>query len=236
MASERPIVRILAIVPAYNEEDVIVSTLEHLRGQCPNVDVVVVNDGSADATASLVAGTGVPCLSLPVNCGLACAFATGMRYARAHGYDAACQFDADGQHDARYLGAMIGAMEADGADVVIASRKLGEGAQGVSGARGLGSSLISALIRLTTGTRINDPTSGYRLFSSRLFDAFADGFDIGPEPDALAWLIRQGAKVEEIPCTMPERQGGRSYLSGFTSIAYMVRTCLNILVFQWIRR
>ncbi len=228
--------RVLAVVPAFNEEAVILTTLAELAATCPEVEILVVNDGSADATAALATSAGYHCVSLPVNCGLSCAFATGVRYARAHGFDAVCQFDADGQHEARYLPTMIRAMEADDADVVIASRKLGANAQGVSGARGLGSSLISSLIRLTTGVRINDPTSGYRLFGARLFDAFADGFDIGPEPDALAWLIRQGARVEEIPCTMAERQGGRSYLSGLTSIAYMVRTCLNILVFQWIRR
>lgn len=229
-------VRVLAVVPAFNEEDVILQTLATLSHTCPEVEILVVNDGSADSTAALVQGAGYHCVSLPVNCGLSCAFATGVRYARARGFDAVCQFDADGQHDARYLPRMVAAMEADDMDVVIASRKLGEEAQGVRGARGLGSSLISALIHLTTGVRITDPTSGYRLFSARLFDAFADGFDVGPEPDSLAWLIRQGARVEEVPCTMAERQGGRSYLSGLTSIAYMVRTCLNIVVFQWIRR
>ncbi len=224
------------MVPAFNEEDVILTTLAELAATCPDVEILVVNDGSADATAALVADAGYHCVSLPVNCGLACAFATGVRYARERGFDAVCQFDADGQHEARYLPTMVCAMEEGDADVVIASRKLGEDAQGVHGARGLGSSLISSLIRLTTGVRIADPTSGYRLFGSALFDAFADGFDIGPEPDSLAWLIRQGAKVAEIPCEMAERQGGRSYLNGFSSVAYMVRTCLNILVFQWIRR
>ncbi len=224
------------MVPAYNEEDVILATLAELSATCPDLEICVVNDGSADATAELCEKAGYHCLSLPVNCGLACAFATGVRYARTLGADAVCQFDADGQHRARYLPAMVAAMEKTDADVVIASRRIGPHPQGLEGARAFGSALISALIRLTTGARITDPTSGYRLFSARLFDAFADGFDVGPEPDALAWLIRKGAKVVEIPCEMAPRQGGRSYLSGLSSAAYMVRTCLNILVFQWIRR
>ncbi len=227
--------RTLAIVPAYNEEDVIIPTLEGLVAACPEVEVLVIDDGSADATARLCREAGFHVVSHPTNCGLATGFRTGIRFARDHGFDAVVQFDADGQHLPEYIHDMEAAMDRTGADIVIASRIVEGGGGEIEGLRAVGSKLISSLVKLTTGTRITDPTSGFRLYSSRLFDEFADGFDLGPEPDALAWLMRHGATVAEVPCSMRERQGGTSYLAGFSSLAYMARTCLNILVFQWFR-
>ena len=133
-----------------------------------------------------------------------------------------------------YIAPMAKAMEDQQADIVIASRFL-EGERGRS-LRHVGNALISWLIRITTGVTITDPTSGMRMFSKDMFDPYATGMDIGPEPDAVALLIRKrGAKVIEVPAQMRDRMAGESYLKPTKAILYMARTCLNILLFQWFR-
>lgn len=226
--------RVLAIVPAYNEEESLQSTVEELMASCPDVDVLVVNDGSRDATGAICDREGYNHLDMPINCGLTSGFQAGMKYALRHGYDAAVQFDADGQHRPEFIADMARAMEEQGADIVVASRFL-EGERGHS-LRHIGNSLISHLIHATTGATITDPTSGMRMFSRSTFKAFAGGMDMGPEPDAVALLVRKGgAKVVEVPASMRERQAGESYLSPAKAVTYMGRTCLNILFFQWFR-
>lgn len=224
---------ILAIIPAYNEQDSLKSTVEELQEQCPWVDILVINDGSRDRTGQICREEGYNHLDMPINCGLTSGFQAGMKYALAHGYDGAVQFDADGQHMPSYIAPMVQAMEERGADIVIASRFL-QGERGHS-LRHIGNRLISGLLKATCHATITDPTSGMRLFSSSMFEEYATGFDIGPEPDALALLIRQGAKVVEVPAKMRDRQAGESYLNPVRAITYMARTCLNILFFQWFR-
>ena len=114
--------RILAIIPAYNEEENIVGTVEDLERNAPGVDHIVINDGSRDATPELCREHGYRMASLPVNVGLAGGFQTGMKYAKRHGYDYAVQFDADGQHSAAYISQLVDAAERSGADIVIGSR------------------------------------------------------------------------------------------------------------------
>ena len=223
----------LAIIPAYNEEECIANTVAMLTATCPDVDYLVVNDGSSDRTEAICAELGLNYVSLPVNTGLTSGFRTGMRYALAHGYARTVQFDADGQHLPEYIPAMEQAMLKHDADVVIASRCLA--GEGPTGARGLGSKLISWLIRVTTGTTITDPTSGMRMYNRRMIRTFAEGFDLAPEPDAIAAIARKGGTVVEVPAHMQERQGGTSYLDLPHVIAYMSRTCLSILLFQWLR-
>lgn len=226
--------KVLAIVPAYNEEESLECTVDELEAQCPDVDVLVINDGSSDGTGAICDRRGYNHLDMPVNCGLTSGFQAGMKYALRHGYDAAVQFDADGQHMPSYIPEMARVMARQDADIVIASRFV-EGERDRS-LRHIGNALISWLIKVTCGVAITDPTSGMRMFRRNLFESFARGMDMGPEPDALALLIRKrGAKVIEIPAKMRERQAGESYLSPTKAMAYMGRTCLNILFFQWFR-
>lgn len=225
--------RVLAIIPAYNEQDCLEATITELVATCPGIDYLVVNDGSSDATEEICLRNGYPHLSLPVNCGLAAAFQAGMRHALERGYDAAIQFDADGQHMPEFIPTMVDALVESGADIVIGSRTLA--GEGPEGARGIGSRLISKLIQLTTGATITDPTSGMRLLNRPLIEAYAHGFDLAPEPDALAMFARKGMAIVEVPVRMRERQGGESYLDLPNVISYMSRTCLSILLFQWFR-
>lgn len=226
--------RILAIVPAYNEENNIVSTIQDLEISAPGVDYIVIDDGSRDATPEICREREYPIASLSVNVGLAGGFQTGMKYAARMGYDYAVQFDADGQHSAAYIDQLVSAAEQSGANIVVGSRFVNR--KRPFSARMVGSALITLMIRLTTGKRITDPTSGMRLFDRTMIPVFAEEPDYGPEPDTLALVMRQGAKVEEVQVEMRERIAGKSYLNFTKSISYMLRMSASILFIQWFRR
>lgn len=225
--------RVLAIIPAYNEEASIAATVDELLDVQTGCDYLVVNDGSTDDTERVCQEHGFPHVTHPVNLGLTAAFQTGVRWGLGHGYDAVVQFDADGQHVPAYLPALVAEMERTGADVVIGSRFVDEGKS--FSLRMLGSRLIGALIRLTCGAQVHDPTSGMRLYDRATMEQFAQRFDFGPEPDSLAWLMRHGATVREVQVEMRERAAGESYLSLGRSISYMARVCTSILFVQWFR-
>lgn len=226
--------RVIAVVPAYNERDNIVSTIEDLQTNAPGVDYVIVNDGSKDDTLDICREHGYNVVDLPVNLGLAGAFQTGMRYAHEHDYDYAIQFDADGQHSAAYIEEMVKVAENKGANIVIGSRFATQ--KKPFSARMAGSALISAMILLTTRKRIQDPTSGMRLFDKTMIPLFAREIDFGPEPDTISLLMRWGYKVEETQVEMRERIAGESYLNFTKSVTYMLRMSISILLVQWFRR
>ena len=227
------VLKILAIIPAYNEEECLANTVSELTSVCPDIDYLVVNDGSHDRTPEICDELHLNHIDMPVNCGLTSGVKAGMKYAFRHDYDAAVQFDADGQHMPQYISEMADAMQEQDADIVIASRNQAGG--GAVGARGTGAKLITALIKRATKQTITDPTSGMRMYNRKMIEIFACEFDISPEPDTISLLIRKGAKVIEIPAEMRERQGGTSYLRYFSAVSYMARTCLSLLLFQWFR-
>lgn len=226
--------RVLAVIPAYNEEACLVDTVRSLEAACPDVDYLVVNDGSKDSTAQLMRDERLCGVSLPINTGLTSAFKTGMKYALRQGYDAVVQFDADGQHLPDYIPSMARELVEKNADIVIASRFL-DGSIKPKGARGVGQRLITLLIDLTTGRHITDPTSGMRMYSRRMIELFATGFDCAPEPDIVALVARRYGPVVEIQAEMRERQGGESYFKLGSVIAYMSRTCLSIVMSRFLR-
>lgn len=225
--------KVLVIVPAYNEEGSIERVVENLRRNFPQYDCIVVNDGSKDRTAEICRGHHYEMLDFPVNLGLTGAFQAGMRYAYRNGYDAAIQIDGDGQHDPRYIEAMAAVMEQEKADIVIGSRFCEK--KKPRSLRMFGSNLISGAIRLTTGKRLTDPTSGMRLYNREMMQIFSDQINYGPEPDTMAHLIRCGAKIEEVQVEMYERMAGTSYLNFARSIQYMVNTFFSILFIQFFR-
>lgn len=225
--------RLLVIIPAYNEEENIESVVDNLAEKYPQYDYIVVNDGSSDRTAEICRKRGFHMLHLPVNLGLAGGFQAGMKYAERNHYDAAIQFDGDGQHDPRFIGNMIDEMESHGTDIVIGSRFIGR--KKPFSMRMFGNNLIQGCIFLTTGKNIKDPTSGMRLFNRRMIHKLAGTMNYGPEPDTVAYLIRCGAKIKEVPVEMQERTAGESYLNVYRSMQYMVHMLFSILIIQWFR-
>lgn len=224
----------LIIIPAYNEEENIKRVVDHLVNDYPQYDYVVVNDGSKDSTAQICRENNYNLVDLPVNLGLAGAFQTGMKYAYYNGYDCAIQYDGDGQHNPEYIEGMVNKIVEEDLDVVIGSRYVVE-KKPVS-ARMIGNSLIEFCIRFTTGKKINDPTSGMRLFNRRMIKKLANTMNYGPEPDTIAYLIKCGAKVDEYQVYMNDRIAGESYLNLANSIKYMFHMCSSILVVQWFRK
>ena len=223
---------ILVIIPAFNEEMNITFVAENLIRNHPDLDYVIVNDGSQDRTAEICRRHSYHMLDLPVNLGLAGAFQAGMRYACEKGYRYAAQFDGDGQHRAEYIVPMREKMD-EGYDIVIASRFVTE--KKPHSLRMIGSRLIAAAIFLTTGQKINDPTSGMRMYNEKMIRIFAKKINYAPEPDTLSLLMRHGAKTAEIQAVMDLRTAGVSYLTPFVAASYMVRTLISILFIQRFR-
>ena len=223
----------LVIIPAYNEEENIARVVENLKNNYPMYDYVVVNDGSADSTAKICRKHGYELLDLPVNLGLAGAFQTGLKYAYRKGYDYAIQFDADGQHRPEYIAPMLEKIR-EGYDIVIASRFVDK--KKPHTLRMLGSNMISAAMKLTTGRRVKDPSSGMRMFNKKMIAEFALNLNYGPEPDTVSYLLKQGATIAEVQAEMDERIAGESYLNMTKSMMYMLRMLLSILFIQNFRK
>lgn len=225
--------RCLVIIPAYNEEKNIVRVVDELEQMYPQYDYVVINDGSGDGTAKVCRKHGYELIDLPVNLGLAGAFQTGLKYAYIKKYDCAIQFDADGQHRPEFIGAMIEKIE-EGYDIVIGSRFVEK--KKPKSMRMLGSALISTAMRISTGCKVKDPTSGMRMFSKKMIKEFAVSLNYGPEPDTISFLLKQGATITEVQADMEERIEGESYLTLGRSVSYMVRMLTSILFIQNFRK
>lgn len=226
--------KILLIIPAYNEAENIERVVGNIIENHPDLDYVIINDGSRDDTRKIARKNGYNFLDLPINTGLAGAFRTGVKYANKYGYDYVVQFDGDGQHRPEYIIPMFNKMVETNADIVVGSRFVTE--EKDHSARMLGSRLITLAIKIKTGKKINDPTSGLRMYNKRMIKRL--GYDIAytPEPDTLAYLIRCGAKVEEVQVKMDERLFGTSYLNVWNSVKYMINVLVNTVFLQWIRK
>jgi len=226
-------IKILIIVPAYNEEANIEWVIKELQRDIPQYDYIVVNDGSIDETASICKREGFSLLDLPVNIGLTGAVVAGMRYAIQKGYDAVVQYDGDGQHRPEYVPILAEQLK-KGNDIVIGSRYL-EKKKPLS-FRMLGSRIISAAINLRTGKHITDPTSGMRMYGKKAMNNYVTDINCGPEPDTISYLISKGLNVEEVHVEMRDRVAGSSYLNVMRSMNYMINMIVSIVVIQGIRK
>lgn len=225
--------KLLFIIPAYNEQENIERVIDVLKRDCPQYDYLIVNDGSRDKTEEICIKRGFHFVSHPVNLGLAAAVQTGMLFAYKNGYDAAIQFDGDGQHDPDYVEKMANEIE-KGYNIVIGSRFVDK--KKPKSLRMFGSNLIQLAIKITTGKTLKDPTSGMRMFDKAMIKKLAFAVDLGPEPDTVALLVRGGATFSEIQVEMHDRTAGESYLNFANSVNYMIRMFVSILILQWFRK
>lgn len=221
----------LIIIPAYNEEHGILNTINDLKNNAKNVDYVVINDGSKDNTKKVLLENDINFIDLTNNLGIGGAVQTGYKYALEKGYDVAIQFDGDNQHDAKYIELLIKEIE-NGADLSIGSRYVSELSEFKSTAmRRFGKNILSVLIKICTGTKIYDPTSGYRAANAKVIKLFADSYPTDyPEPDTVAMILKKGYKVTEIPVKMNERKTGKSSINAFKSIYYMIKVGISIIL------
>ena len=204
----------LVIIPAFNESGSIEKTISDIVSNAPDFDYLVVNDCSTDNTLEILKNNKYEHISLPVNLGIGGAVQAGYMYAYNNDYDIAVQFDGDGQHNASYLDDMVKKLEETDGDMVIGSRFIEHEGFQSSGVRRVGIKFFSGLIKLLTGKKITDPTSGFRMVNRRLISLFAKDYPKDyPEPESEVTIISKGYKVEEIPVVMNEREEGVSSIS-----------------------
>ena len=221
----------IVIIPAYNEISNIRTTVQDILDHAPGFDYVIINDCSQDGTMRFCTEQGMNIINLPVNLGIGGAVQTGYLYAWRNGYDVAVQFDGDGQHDASYLGEMADFLQEQQADMVIGSRYIKKEGFQSSGIRQFGIRYFSALIKLLTGKRVTDPTSGMRMVNRDVMKIYSEDYPVDyPEPESVVTILRMGKRVSEIPVIMRERQGGVSSISPRKAVYYMIKVTLAILM------
>lgn len=225
------IAKVLIIIPAYNEADNIVKVTEEISSKWPEFDYLVINDGSVDDTAKVCLKNKINYVDLPINLGIGGAVQTGYRYAKENEYDIAVQIDGDGQHDILYLAELIQPIIDGTADVTIGSRFLkGEGYQS-SGIRRIGIKILSLLIKICTGTKIYDVTSGFRAVNKKFIAIYTQYYPVDyPEPEAIISAVMNRGKVVEIPVKMRERENGISSINWLRSVYYMVKVSLAVII------
>ena len=221
----------LVIIPAFNEEGNLEKTIKDIKDNAPDFDYVIINDCSTDKTLEMCRRHGFSYLNLPVNLGIGGAVQTGYRYAYYHGYDIAVQFDGDGQHSASHLEDMVTTLIDTESDMVIGSRFIEKEGLQSSGLRRIGIKYFTGLIKLLTGKKITDPTSGMRMVNKKLLEKFTDEYPKDyPEPESVVTILSEKYKVTEIPVVMNEREEGVSSISLKNSVYYMIKVSFAILI------
>jgi glycosyltransferase involved in cell wall biosynthesis len=223
--------RVLVIIPAYNEADSIGEVISQVRTSAPEADIVVVDDGSTDATATIAQEAGAFVISLPNNLGIGGAMQTGYTFAAEMGYDIAVQVDGDGQHDPTEICDLINAMEEYQADVVIGSRYIEDRGYITPFLRRVGIFILAYIVSLIIRQRVTDTTSGFRAVNRRVIEFCAREYPRDyPEPESVVLFRRAGFRVREIPVTMNPRYGGQSSITPMRSFYYMVKVLLAISI------
>lgn len=223
--------RCVAIVPAYNEETSIAEVVFEVRDFDPSFEVLVVDDGSSDATATCAEEAGARVLRLPLNLGIGGAVQAGYMYALERGFDIAVQVDGDGQHDARELGRLLEPVLAGRADMTIGTRFSGSRAYRAPLVRRVGIGMFAALVSLRVRQRMTDTTSGFRAVNRRGIRLFAADYPHDyPEVEAVVTAARGNLRVCEVPVLMRARTGGRSSITAFRSFYYVVKVLLALFV------
>lgn len=221
--------RVLVVVPAFNEQASVGRTVTELKNANGGLDVVVVDDGSGDDTAREAHRAGALVCRLPYNLGVGGAMRAGYRYALRHDYDVAVQVDADGQHDPAYLGALVDALAV--ADIAVGARFAGEGAYRARGPRRWAMRLLAVTLSRLARTRMTDVTSGFRAANRRAIRVFADHYPaeyLGDTVESLVIALRSGCTVTQVPVTMRTRASGRASQTPFRSSIYLLRAVVAL--------
>ncbi len=228
--------RVLIIVPAFNEEKSIQKVLTSIKEKAPNKDILVINDGSRDKTATIAKRCAVNVVSVPYNLGIGGAVQTGLLFAKEKNYDVAIQIDADGQHNPDEIEKLLTTIETNNADMVLGSRFLHKTNYHSTYLRKLGNKIFSDLIAMVTKQRFSDSTSGFRAWNRRAINFLATNYPTEfPEPESLVILKKHGFKIEEVSVEMNERQGGESSVTKFKAIYFMISISIAILI-DWIKK
>lgn len=225
--------KVLLIVPAYNEEENILNTCNKIKEFSDELDFIVINDGSKDNTLKILQGNNLNHINLINNLGIGGAVQTGYKYAYENGYDIAIQFDGDGQHDVNYVANICEPIVNGQANMVIGTRYLDKSSSQFQSTfmRRFGSNIISFIIKICTKNKITDPTSGFRAVDKSIIEEFAKEYPTEyPEPESTVCMLCKNYRVVEVPVSMNERQGGTSSIRFLKSADYMLKVCLAIIL------
>ncbi|HEX5608710.1 MAG TPA: glycosyltransferase family 2 protein [Solirubrobacterales bacterium] len=232
--------RTLVFIPAWNEEASIAAVIADVREHLPQADILVVDDGSTDATTATAQAEGVLVATLPFNQGLGAALQTGYLYALREGYDTCAHLDADGQHPAEEVARLLAEVTADRADLVIGSRYVNPGAEAASDdyrptfTRRIGTSVFRFFLTLATRQRFTDTTSGMRAANRKVMSLFSENYSPDfAEIESLQLAVREGLRVEELSVRMLERAGGTSFLTPVRSAFFIFKGVVVLLVGQF---
>ncbi|MHC5903806.1 glycosyltransferase family 2 protein [Streptomyces sp. S6] len=224
--------RVLIIMPAWNESEGVADVIKEVYATLPGVDIVVVDDGSADATAKVAAAAGATVMKLPYNLGVGGAMRAGYKFAHDRGYDIAIQVDADGQHDPRNVPELIERLEA-GADLVMGARFAGTGEYQARGPRRWAMLVLAFWLSRMARTRLTDVTSGFRACGPDLIDAFARWYPVeylGDTVESTIAVVRAGYRVEQVPVAMRARTTGTPSQSPWKATMYLGRIGMILLL------
>jgi glycosyltransferase involved in cell wall biosynthesis len=223
--------KILIIIPAYNEEESLSGVIEDLRTHFAEGDILVVDDGSRDRTAAIARAAGIRVVRLPFNLGIGGAVQTGYQYAFIHGYDIAVQFDGDGQHLASEIKSLLEPLVEGRAGIVVGSRFLDRGDYHPSFFRKVGMLIFSQILSAIIGVSVTDTTSGFRAVNRQAIEFFRQNYpEDYPEVESLVLLHRSGMTIEEVSVRMRGRTGGRSSITPIRSVYYMIKVLLAVFI------
>jgi glycosyltransferase involved in cell wall biosynthesis len=222
----------VAVVPAFDEEEAIATVVGGIRAFDPDIDVVVVDDGSRDGTADAAEAAGAVVVRLPFNLGIGGAVQTGFRFALERDYDVAVRLDGDGQHDPGELPKLLGPLERDEADVVTGSRFRGEdGSYRPPLGRRLGITWFAKLVSMLSKQRVTDTTSGFQALNRPAIALFARDYPSDyPEVEATVLLLKHRLRLVEVPVEMRERETGSSSITLVSSLYYAIKVTLALFI------
>lgn len=223
--------RIAVIIPAYNEEKTVGEVVKGVKALGSDFDVVVINDSSKDKTAQSAEAAGAVVIDLPHNLGIGGAVQTGFKYGVIQGYDACVQVDGDGQHPPEEIPKLVEALFKNGCDMVVGSRFMGQSNYRIPFMRTVGIGIISLFLKVVTGMRVYDTTSGFRALNRRAMAFFATEYPQDyPEPESLLFAYKKGFKVTEVAIEMREREHGISSITPFRAAYYMTKVLLAMTI------
>jgi len=232
----------VVFIPAWNEEENLPAVLDELAEELPGVAVLVIDDGSTDATAAVARDMGATVVSFGENRGLRVGIAAGYHEARERGYSYCGRVDADGQHPVAELRRLIELVRSGSCDVAIGSRFAVDAGHAderyrPSASRRLGIGLLQRAMRLRLGRRFHDPTSGMTAVNAAAMVVLAEPYVSGaPEVEALLRLKDSGLRVEEVAVDMRARAGGESKLQGTKAVKLVATVTATLLFFEVLRR
>lgn len=223
--------RTLIVMPAFNEQASVGDVVREVKAALPGVAILVVDDGSRDATASVARAAGALVAQLPFNLGVGGAMRSGFRYALENGFENVVQIDADGQHDPAGVPKLLAALS-DGADLVLGARFAGEGSYTVRGPRAWAMRVLATILSRTSGAKLTDTTSGFRASGPRAVRIFAAHYPaeyLGDTIEALVIASRSGCVIRQVPVAMRPRAGGQPSHSPTKAAAFLGRAAIALL-------